>query len=198
MRCRATSGVGLQADSLSGTGMQCAGSGNGHGLALYGDGTGDGLTASGGGSGVDIDADITGDITGNLSGSVGSVTTVSDKTGYSLAADQSGVTIGTCNTNTDMRGTDNAATAADVNTQVSDVIKTDTASGPSQAAPPADASLETKIAYLYQKLIRSKVDFDKSTGVENTYEDGGSTIAHKRTVSVAGNVTTKSAAVTGA
>jgi len=30
---------------------------------------------------------ITGNITGNLSGSVGSVTTVSDKTGYALAAD---------------------------------------------------------------------------------------------------------------
>lgn len=32
--------------------------------------------------------DMTGNITGNLSGSVGSVTTVSDKTGYSLAAGQ--------------------------------------------------------------------------------------------------------------
>jgi len=44
--------------------------------------------------------------------------TVSDKTGYSLAADQSAVTVGTvttvttCTTNTDMRGTDNAALAS--------------------------------------------------------------------------------------
>jgi len=35
---------------------------------------------------------------------------VSDKTGFSLAADQSGVTIGTVTTNTDMRGTDSANT----------------------------------------------------------------------------------------
>jgi len=84
--------------------------------------------------------DITGNITGNLSGSVGSVTgavgsvagnvdgnvtgtvagktpaeagdamTVSDKTGFSLAANQSAVTIGTVTTNTDMRGTDGANT----------------------------------------------------------------------------------------
>lgn len=38
--------------------------------------------------------------------------TVSDKTGFSLAADQSAVTIGTVTTNTDMRGTDNAALAS--------------------------------------------------------------------------------------
>lgn len=39
--------------------------------------------------------------------------TVSDKTGFSLAADQSGVTIGTVTTNTDMRGTDNAMLATE-------------------------------------------------------------------------------------
>jgi hypothetical protein len=41
-----------------------------------------------------------------------SVGTNNDKSGYSLAADQSGVTIGTCNVNTDMRGTDSALLAA--------------------------------------------------------------------------------------
>lgn len=68
--------------------------------------------------------DIIGNITGNLSGSVGSVTT---KTGYSLADGSivsatfgAGATIPRCTlvdtttTNTDMRGTDSAATAANL------------------------------------------------------------------------------------
>jgi hypothetical protein len=54
------------------------------------------------------------------------VSTVSDKTGYSLAADQSGVTIGTVTTNTDMRGTDNAATAANLATLDGKVDTVDT------------------------------------------------------------------------
>ena len=47
--------------------------------------------------------------------------TVSDKTGFSLAADQSGVTIGTVTTNTDMRGTDNAALATAMATAQADL-----------------------------------------------------------------------------
>lgn len=44
-----------------------------------------------------------------------------DKTGYSLAADQSTVTIGTVTTNTDMRGTDNAALATALATAQTDL-----------------------------------------------------------------------------
>lgn len=49
-----------------------------------------------------------------ITSSTGRVTvgTNADKTGYNLAADQSGVTIGTVTTNTDMRGTDGAALAS--------------------------------------------------------------------------------------
>lgn len=47
---------------------------------------------------IDLDGSAVGSVTGNVGGSVASVTTVSDKTGYSLAADQSAVTIGTVTT----------------------------------------------------------------------------------------------------
>lgn len=48
------------------------------------------------------------------------------KTGYSLAADQSGVTIGTVTTNTDMRGTDNALLAASAPANFGDLAITAT------------------------------------------------------------------------
>ena len=48
------------------------------------------------------------------------------KTGYSLAADQSGVTIGTVTTNTDMRGTNNALLAASAPANFGDLAITAT------------------------------------------------------------------------
>jgi len=100
-------GAGLQmVGNGSGPGIKTTGGSIGHGIAALGGATsGDGINAQGqtlgdgmtligvGASQYDLNADIFGNITGNLSGSagsvtgaVGSVTTVSDKTGYSLSA----------------------------------------------------------------------------------------------------------------
>jgi hypothetical protein len=90
---QATSGGGATGDGIRANSAAT----NGNGMGLVGSGTGDGLLATGGGSaggdgiaaaaggGVDFRGAITGNVTGNLSGSVGSVTTVSDKTGYALS-----------------------------------------------------------------------------------------------------------------
>lgn len=97
----ATSGPGLSIATTSGDGISVlptAGSAlvltadgtSKHGAIITGGtaGTSDGVKAVAGTGGVDIRGAITGNVTGNLSGSVGSVTVVSDKTGYSLAASQ--------------------------------------------------------------------------------------------------------------
>lgn len=201
------------------------------------------------------------------------------KTGYSLAADQSSVTIGTVTTNTDMRGTDSAALAsvvgaltdvaaagdpttadtvmqyvkqliniligtagvttfpaeaapgntvslaeviraihtdvseigaagagltdlggmstgmkAEVNTEMADVIKTDSVTQPGQATPPAANSLDQMIAYLY-KNWRNKKDQDDSTW--QLYNDDAATVDQKATVSKAAGVATKNEIATG-
>ena len=115
-------GAGLNIDSSVTDGVVIGAGGGGDGIVATGHGAGAGFYIVGGGTGgsqglliveglsidtvevtstttltgaVTMPAGLTADITGSLSGSVGSVTT---KTGYSLAADQSGVTIGTVGT----------------------------------------------------------------------------------------------------
>jgi hypothetical protein len=62
-----------------------------------------GLFVAGSNAATSITTALTANIVGNITGALsGSVATVTDKAGYSLAADQSGVTIGTVTTNTDM------------------------------------------------------------------------------------------------
>jgi hypothetical protein len=84
----ASGGDGIAGTCLAGgrNGLRLVGDGSNPGFYATGGSTGDGGQFVGNGGGVDLRAGITGNITGNLSGSAGSVTTVSDKTGYGLAA----------------------------------------------------------------------------------------------------------------
>jgi hypothetical protein len=123
------------------------------------------------------------------------VGTNDDKTGYDLNADQSAVTIGTTTTNTDMRGTDNAATEAKQDIAQTDLdTLTDARGEPGQGAPPVSATTNLKIDHIY-KQMRNKQDSDGTT--EQYYADDASTVDSKRTVSAAGGTVTKGEIVTG-
>jgi hypothetical protein len=71
-------------------------------------------------------------------------------------------------------------TAADVNAQVLDVLATDTYAEPGQGAPAATATLAAKINYLY-KAWRNKKEQTATTW--SLYDDAGSTVDQKSTVS---------------
>jgi len=117
---------------------------------------------------------------------------VSDKTGFSLTPDQSGVTIGTvslCSANTDM------ITSATVKAQVVAALSTDTYAEPGQESPAATTSLATKISYLY-KFLRNKIT---NSGTQiSVYNDAGDTVDHKATVSEADSTVTRDEFTTGA
>jgi len=172
-----------------------------------------------------------------------------DGTGYT----KTNSTIGTCTTNTDMRGTDSAAlaataltdvtwtdakagyldaaitsrnattpptvgeireeidsnstrldvdvstrstvTTAQVNTEVVDVLKTDTTSEMSQGAPPATPTMEEMMAYLYFRL-RNKCT---TTADEDAmWDDLGTTKLVKATITDNGTTLTKGEYVSGA
>ncbi|MCK4788136.1 MAG: hypothetical protein KAV87_30615 [Desulfobacteraceae bacterium] len=85
-------------------------------------------------------------------------------------------------------------TAAKVNTEVCDVLKTDTLGEPAQGAPAATASIEAKVAWLY-KLARNKVTND-GTDIK-VYNDAGAVVDHKAGVSEAAGTVERSEFVTG-
>jgi hypothetical protein len=103
---------------------------------------------------------ITGDITGNLSGSVGSVT--------GLTASNLDATI------------TSRATPAQVNTEVLDVLNTDTFAEPPQELPPSTTTLVKKLGYLF-KAWRNKSD--QTATLYQLYNDDAATVDHKATVS---------------
>jgi hypothetical protein len=71
-------------------------------------------------------------------------------------------------------------TAAEVNAQVVDALATDTYAEPGQGAPAATATLAAKINYLY-KAWRNKKEQTATTW--SLYDDAGSTVDQKSTVS---------------
>lgn len=130
-----------------------------------------------------------------------------DKTGYSLATNQSSVTIGTVTTVTnpvtagtvsDKTGYSisgskttldalNDISAADVNAQLVDVLFTDTMAELA-SAPAATVSLATKITWLYQ-LARNRMD--QSGSQQTTYADDAATSVATAAVSDSGTVFTR-------
>ena len=139
--------------------------------------------------------------------------TVSDKTGFSLAADQSAVTVGavsgavgsvtgavgsvTGNVGGNVTGSVGSLAAqakTDVNAEVVDALATDTYAEPGQGAPAATTSLAAKLNYLY-KSWRNKKDNDGST--TNLYNDAGAVVDQKQTTSEAAGTVTKAEWVTG-
>jgi hypothetical protein len=87
-------------------------------------------------------------------GTSGVVVASGSKSGYNLAADQSGVTVGTVNA----LGTQ---AKADVNGEVLDVLNVDTFTEPS-SVPAATSSLASKIRWLFA-LSRNKVTQNATT-----------------------------------
>lgn len=140
--------------------------------------------------------------TGQISLTSGAVTagTVSDKTGYSISG-----TLTTLDALDTAQDTQHSATqsniaalndlsAAQVNAEVVDALATDTYSEPGQGSPSATTTLAAKINYLY------KAWRNKSTQTATTYalyDDAGSTVDQKATVSEDGTTATKGEISTG-
>lgn len=88
----------------------------------------------------------------------------------------------------------NDLSAADVNAEVVDVIRTDALGEPTQGNPGATISLADKVNYLY-KAWRNK---STTTATQySLYNDAGSTIDHKATLSDDGTTATVDEVVTG-
>lgn len=132
--------------------------------------------------------------------------------------------VATTTTNTDMRGTDGANTTvpdaagtaqtiigtggvsltdlggmstgmkAEVNAEVVDTLNVDTYAEPGQGAPAATTSLIAKINYLY-KAWRNKTEQTATT--LSLYDDAGTTVDQKSTVSDDGTTFTKGEQSTG-
>ena len=92
-------------------------------------------------------------------------------------------------------GTTNFATPADVNTQVSDVLKTDTVAEMAQGAPPAAPTMEQVLNYLY-RLFRNE---NQTTATETAImNDAGTSKLVKATLSDNGTTFKKEEYGTGA
>jgi len=99
-----------------------------------------------------------------------------------------GVTTATNLTNAPTSGDLTATMKTSVNTEVVDVIRTDTTSEISQGAPPATPTFEEMVAYLYFKM-RNK---QETTASEDAiYDNAGTTKLFKSTISDNGTTFTK-------
>lgn len=140
---------------------------------------------------------------------------LTEKTGFSLTEDQSTVTIGHCNTNGDMRGTDEANTVEPdpagtigtligslvaalpsiINAEIVDALFTDAYGEPGQGNPPKTNSIAEKIQYLY-KAWRNPKDND---GVnDRLYNDDGTVVDQKAAVSKLAGVVSIGKVISGA
>lgn len=86
------------------------------------------------------------------------------------------------------------ATLADINAEVVDVIRTDTSAEPAQGAPPATATLQYKIDFLYKALRNKTLETATTLSI---YNDAESVVDHKATVSDDGTTFTKGEIVSG-
>ncbi len=89
---------------------------------------------------------------------------------------------------------DDLATPAQVNTEVSDVLKTDTVTLPGQVAPPLNPTFEEMAAWNY-KMIRNRMD--QNSTLFRLYADDESTVDAKATVSDDGTIAVKQELVAG-
>lgn len=154
---------------------------------------------------------MTGNITGNLSGSVGSVTgnvggnvtgSVGSVTGNINTAAGTIQTLDGLDTAQDTQHSTtqsniaalNDLSAAQVNAEVVDALATDTYAEPGQGAPAATTSIVAKINYLY-KAWRNKSTQTSTT--YSLYDDAGTTVDQKATVSDDATTATKGEVGTG-
>jgi len=109
------------------------------------------------------------------------------------------ITAGTITTTTNLtnaptNGDLTATMKTSVNTEVSDVLKTDTVAEMSQGAPPVAPTMEEMINYIYRKLRNKEETIANETA---TYDDAGTTKLFKSTLSDNGTTFTKSEAISG-
>lgn len=116
------------------------------------------------------------------------VTTNNDKTGYGLAANAITASVIAADAVTEIQSGLSTLTAADVNSEVVDVLSVDTFAEPGSGAPGASISLASKIGYLY-KAFRNKVT---QTSTEyKLYADDEATVHQKATVADDGTTFTR-------
>lgn len=140
--------------------------------------------------------------TGQVSLSSGAITvgTNNDKTGYSISGTIT--TLDALDTAQDSQHSTtqsaisslNDLSAAQVNAEVVDVLATDTYAEPGQGAPASTTTIAAKINYLY-KAWRNKSEQNSTT--YSLYDDAGSTVDQKATVSDDGTTASKGEIVTG-
>lgn len=121
------------------------------------------------------------------------VGTNNDKTGYTVSTvtDKTGYSISGTKTTLDAL---NDVSAAQVNAEVLDVLTVDTFVEPGQGSPPATTSILGRLQYLY-KAWRNK---SEQTATESRlFNDAGSTVDQKATVSDDGTTFTKGEQGTG-
>lgn len=93
----------------------------------------------------------------------------------------------------------NNISAADVNAQVVDVLRTDTITEMTQGAPPASPTTVQMINYLYREWVRNKVVVDTNTANQKqVFADDGTTILYEKGLTDASSVLTMGEALTGA
>lgn len=98
----------------------------------------------------------------------------------------------------DISGLNNIS-AADVNAQVVDVLRTDTIAEMAQGAPPLSPTTVEMLNYLYRELVRNRVVVDTNTANQKQiFADDGTTILYEKDLSNASDVTTIAEATTGA
>ena len=114
-------------------------------------------------------------------------------------------TIGTCTTNGDMRGTEGAnttvpdtagtaPTAAEINAEMVDVMTIDTTSEMSQGPPPETPTFQEMWAYIYFRM-RNKCTTTSSA--DSVYDNAGTTVLFKATISDDGSEFVKEGYVDG-
>ena len=123
-------------------------------------------------------------VSASVTGAVGSVT-------GNVGGNVSGNVTGSVGSNLELGPTE-------VNQQVADVMKTDTAGEPSQGAPPVAASMEDKIGYLYTYMRNKKVTDTNTANQHQVFADNESTILWEYDLTNATNITTQAEAKTGA
>jgi hypothetical protein len=86
------------------------------------------------------------------------------------------------------------ATPAQVNTEVSDVLKTDTITLPAQGAPTNTPTMEAVLGWLYKAFRNKKTQTDTTWSL---FDDAGSVVDSKATVSDSAGTFTKEEIITG-
>jgi hypothetical protein len=97
-------------------------------------------------------------------------------------------------TNAPTNGDLTATMKTSVNTEVSDVLKTDTVTLPGQVAPPLAPTFEEMISWLY-KVLRNRTD--QTASLWQLYADNETTVDAKATVSDNGSTAVKQEIVAG-